>query len=116
MIRYFHEVIEEEEKILNIGLKQSRLNKAERQELTLEQEVEKWIGCMEETIFEINMVSIDENTVLSLNYSKEIHNQLKSVGIEPIYTKFRHRYFWDGGLNCLTLDTRREGGCESYSL
>jgi len=78
--------------------------------------LKKWIGCMEETIFEINMVSIDENTVLSLNYSKEIHNQLKSVGIEPIYTKFRHRYFWDGGLNCLTLDTRREGGCESYSL
>ena len=43
MIRYFHEVIEEEQKILNIGLKQSRLNKADRQELTLEQEVEKWI-------------------------------------------------------------------------
>jgi hypothetical protein len=36
MIRYFHEVIEEEQKILNIGLKQSRLNKAERQELTLD--------------------------------------------------------------------------------
>ena len=29
--RYFHEVIEEEEKILAIGLKQSRLHKKERQ-------------------------------------------------------------------------------------
>ena len=28
--RYFHEVIEEDEKILAIGLKQSRLNKKER--------------------------------------------------------------------------------------
>ena len=28
--RYFHEVIEEEEKILDIGLKQSRLHKKER--------------------------------------------------------------------------------------
>ena len=28
--RYFHEVIEEEEKILNIGLKMSRLHKKER--------------------------------------------------------------------------------------
>ena len=28
--RYFHEVIEEEEKILAIGLKQSRLHKKER--------------------------------------------------------------------------------------
>ena len=30
--RYFHEVIEEEEKILAIGLKQSRLHKKERLE------------------------------------------------------------------------------------
>ena len=30
--RYFHEVIEEEEKILAIGLKQSRLSKKERTE------------------------------------------------------------------------------------
>ena len=28
--KYFHEVIEEEQKILDIGLKQSRLNKKER--------------------------------------------------------------------------------------
>jgi len=31
--RYFHEVIEEDEKILAIGLKQSRLHKKERLEM-----------------------------------------------------------------------------------
>ena len=31
--RYFHEIIEEEEKILNIGLKMSRQHKQERLEL-----------------------------------------------------------------------------------
>jgi len=31
--KYFHEVIEEEEKILNIGLKMSRQHKKERLEL-----------------------------------------------------------------------------------
>ena len=31
-VRYFHEVIEEDEKILAIGLKQSRLHKKERLE------------------------------------------------------------------------------------
>ena len=31
--RYFHEVIEEEEKILNIGLKMSKQHKQERLEL-----------------------------------------------------------------------------------
>ncbi len=32
MVKYFHEVIEEDEKILAIGLKQSRLHKKERLE------------------------------------------------------------------------------------
>ena len=36
--KYFHEVIEEEEKILAIGLKQSRLHKKER----LDKEIAKW--------------------------------------------------------------------------
>jgi hypothetical protein len=34
--RYFHEVIAEEEKILAIGLKQSRLHKKDRQEREIE--------------------------------------------------------------------------------
>ena len=34
--RYFHEVIAEEEKILAIGLKQSRLHKKERQDREIE--------------------------------------------------------------------------------
>ena len=73
-----------------------------------------WVGYMEESVFEVNMLSVDENTILSLNYQKEVHDKLKSVGIEPIYTRFRHRHFWDSGLHCLTLDTYREGGCETY--
>jgi len=73
-----------------------------------------WVGFMEESIFEVNMLSIDENTILSLNYQKEVNDKLKSVGIEPIYCRFRHRHFWDGGLHCLTVDTYREGECETY--
>ena len=36
--RYFHEVIEEEEKLLNIGLKMSRQHKKERLEKATESE------------------------------------------------------------------------------
>ncbi len=36
--KYFHEVIEEDEKILAIGLKQSRLHKKERLDRELEKE------------------------------------------------------------------------------
>ena len=38
--RYFHEVIEEEEKILAIGLKQSRLHKKERLDIEEQKQIE----------------------------------------------------------------------------
>ena len=76
--------------------------------------LKEWVGFMEESIFEVNMLSIDEKTILSINKQKEVHDKLRQHGIEPIYTRFRHRHFWDGGLHCLTLDTVREGGCETY--
>jgi hypothetical protein len=33
--------------------------------------------------------------------------------IEPVHIPWRHRYFWDGGLHCITLDLEREGSKES---
>ena len=49
--KYFHEVIEEDEKILAIGLKQSRLHKKER----LEKEKNK-----EKTLHELLMEGFEE--------------------------------------------------------
>ena len=74
----------------------------------------KWVGYIEETSFEVNMLSINENTILSLNYQKDVHDKLKQHKIEPIYCRFRHRNFWDGGLHCLTVDTVRKGGQQEY--
>ena len=68
----------------------------------------------EETVFEVNMLSVDENTIISLNYQEECHKKLREHGIEPIYCRFRHRNFWDAGLHCLTVDTVREGGMQNY--
>lgn len=73
-----------------------------------------WVGFAEESIFEVNMLSVSEEVILSLNYQKEVHDKLKKHGMEPIYCRFRHRNFWDGGLHCLTLDTYREGGMQDY--
>ena len=73
-----------------------------------------WVGQSEESIFEVNMLSVNPETVLSLNYQSEVHASLKKHGIEPIYCRFRHRNFWDGGLHCITLDLYREGEMENY--
>jgi len=48
--KYFHEVIEEEEKILNIGLKMSRQHKKER----LDREVKKTESEKQEELEPIN--------------------------------------------------------------
>ena len=76
----------------------------------------KWIGFAEETIFEVNMLSISPELIPSLNKQKDVHDKLKQHGIEPIYCRFRHRNFWDAGLHCLTVDTLREGGQQNYGL
>ena len=48
------------------------------------------------------------------NYNKEVFGFLKKHKIEPIICPIRHRYFWDGGLHCVTLDLQREGARENY--
>ena len=45
---------------------------------------------------------------------KKIFDYLKKHRIEPIICPMRHRYFWDGGIHCFTLDLQRKGSRENY--
>lgn len=74
----------------------------------------EWVGYCEETVFEVNMLSTSPEQILSMSKHDVVHKKLESVGIEPIYCRFRHRHFWDGGLHCLTLDTVRDSKMENY--
>ena len=74
----------------------------------------EWIGYVDETVFDINMLSISENTVITNGYNKKAFQDFKRNGIEAIPWSFRHQYFWDGAIHCVTLDIRRTGGLESY--
>ena len=73
-----------------------------------------WLGYIEETVFDVNMLSIDENTIICNNYNKEVFGHFKKHKVEPIIFNFRHRYFWDGGVHCITQDLYREGTMEDY--
>tara|TARA_E500000318_G_C3555108_1_gene210718 strand:+ start:332 stop:1327 length:996 start_codon:yes stop_codon:yes gene_type:complete len=74
----------------------------------------EWVGYVEETVFDVNMLSIDENTIICNNYNKEVFGYFKKHKVEPIIFNFRHRYFWDGGVHCITQDLYREGTMEDY--
>jgi hypothetical protein len=76
--------------------------------------LEDWVGYVEETVFDVNMLSIDQNTIICNNYNKQVFNYFKKHKVEPIIFNFRHRYFWDGGVHCITQDLYREGTQEDY--
>jgi len=76
--------------------------------------LDDWVGYVEETVFDVNMLSIDQNTIICNNYNKDVFAHFKKHKVEPIIFNFRHRYFWDGGIHCITQDLYREGTQEDY--
>lgn len=73
-----------------------------------------WVGYVEETVFDVNMLSIDQNHIIVNNYNKRVFEHFKKHKVEPVIFNFRHRYFWDGGVHCITQDIYREGTQEDY--
>ena len=73
-----------------------------------------WVGYSSESIFDVNCLVLDESHVVFTNYNKGVWDFCKKHNIEPIICNFRHRWFWDGGLHCITVDIEREGPCERY--
>lgn len=73
-----------------------------------------WVGYVEETVFDVNMFVIDEKNVICNNYNKTVFDALDRHGVTPHICNFRHRYLWDGGLHCITLDLERSGGLVDY--
>jgi len=73
-----------------------------------------WIGHVVETVFDVNMLIIDPKNVIVFNENKLLFDALKRYSITPHVINFRHRYFWDGGIHCLTLDLDRDGILQDF--
>ena len=73
-----------------------------------------WVGYVEETVFDVNVLVLDEHHVCVNNMNPTVINFLKKHNMEPVHVPWRHRYFWDGGLHCITLDLYREGKQQDY--
>ena len=71
--------------------------------------MDHWVGYVEETVFDVNMLVINESNVIVNNYNKKAFDAFERYNITPHIVNFRHRYFWDGGLHCITSDISREG-------
>ena len=74
-----------------------------------------WVGYVEETVFDVNVLVLDEHHVAVSNIdNKEVNAFLKKHKMEPVHVPWRHRFFHDGGLHCITLDLYREGAQQDY--
>ena len=73
-----------------------------------------WTGYVEETVFDVNMLIIDPKNVMVFNYNQQVFDALARYGITPHIVPFRHRYFWDGGIHCVTSDLHRQGTMQDY--
>lgn len=76
--------------------------------------LQDWVGYVEETVFDVNVLVLDEHHVCVNNMNPTVIEFLKKHNMEPVHVPWRHRYFWDGGLHCITLDLEREGEQEDY--
>ena len=81
---------------------------------TVETWLGHWTGFVEETVFDVNLLIIDPKNVMVFNYNKQVFDALSRYGITPHVVPFRHRYFWDGGIHCVTSDLHREGTMQDY--
>jgi N-dimethylarginine dimethylaminohydrolase len=80
----------------------------------VEQWMNHWVGYVEESVFDVNMIVVDKQNVIVNGYNQKVFDALSKRGITPHICNFRHRYFWDGGLHCITSDLHREGVMEDY--
>ena len=80
----------------------------------VEQWMSHWVGYVEESVFDVNMLVIDKHNVIVNGYNKTVFDAFSRYNITPHICNFRHRYFWDGGLHCITTDLHREGVIEDY--
>jgi len=78
--------------------------------------IKKWLntGYVYESLFNVNCLGIDPNTLVANYYDKELATKLKKYGVELVEAPMRHRHFWDCGIHCATVDLVREGSMEDY--
>ena len=70
-------------------------------------DLKTWLGHVEETVFDINILHIDSQNVLVNLYNQEVFDAFSRHGITAHVINLKHATFWDGGIHCCTLDLDR---------
>jgi hypothetical protein len=78
--------------------------------------MDEWIGQVSETVFGVNILIINPTNVVLAEYNQQAVDALSSYGITAHISPFRHKYFWDAGIHCITNDLKRRGSLQKVSI
>lgn len=75
----------------------------------VEQYLDNWRGYNQDVCFDLNVLIIDRHNIIFGRPLPELFQFLKTFGIDCHVCEQRHMLYWEGGIHCSTLDTKRRG-------
>lgn len=75
---------------------------------------DEWVGQVSESVFDVNILIVDPKNIVVSTQNDQVQSACARHGIEVHVVPFRHRYFWDCGIHCVTNDLNRQGICQSW--
>jgi hypothetical protein len=70
---------------------------------------DEWVGQVSETVFDVNILIVDPKNIVVSTHNDLVEKACARHGIEVHVVPFRHKYFWDCGIHCVTNDLDRQG-------
>jgi hypothetical protein len=75
---------------------------------------DEWVGQVSETVFDVNILIVDPKNIVVSTHNDRVEQACARHGIEVHVVPFRHKYFWDCGIHCVTNDISREGQRQDF--
>lgn len=74
---------------------------------TVDHYFNKWIGTVNESTFMVNILMLDKKNAICASDNETVRKAMARYGVELHVVPFRHKWFWDAGIHCLTQDINR---------
>jgi N-dimethylarginine dimethylaminohydrolase len=75
---------------------------------------DEWVGQVSETVFDVNILIVDPKNIVVSTHNDQVETACAKRGIEVHVVPFRHKYFWDCGIHCVTNDLHRNGQPQNF--
>jgi hypothetical protein len=70
---------------------------------------DEWVGQVSETVFDVNILIVDPKNIIVSTHNDRVESACARHDITVHVSPFRHKYFWDCGIHCVTNDLDRLG-------